>query len=726
MSDPKLLNALGLTAYARNILQLTGQHDMVVLHDAILAIDERVNVVSVSVPGHTVEEIKDIPALSESLIRDPHGSFAGKLSIKKEPAGKLRVFAMATVWDQTVLSNVHDMLFAFLRNLPNDGTFDQHASEMRARSKSINAGRSYGYDLTAATDRLPLNIQADLLNLILPDLGDNWSLLLTKREYFMMLPEECLSQFGIPENKAQWYKLSQRGGKAPTHITLKGDIKLPLYFHVYTTMGGTVKIRPYVVLKYAVGQPMGALSSWAMLAVTHHLIVQYAYRVAYGVPMSLVFNKDTWYTNYEVLGDDIILFDKDVAKQYLIMMESLGVPINTSKSVCATVAVTEYAKVTSLNGQNVSALSWKMFMSGNSLMGRVNIIFSLLSRGIIAKYNIIPWITRSAAQSLHRPGNLNPTLIALWTMLSNKGLLPLEEALKALISGKDKVFRLAKAILYNADVNKIKLALPSLISDKKLILTESNLVKRIWAFEFPWMKITMWKPLAVYQAKRDLERDVSALAKAVFLVMLPKMASSPWKMNSEGVLENTLDFTFEECCTFEFRHGEFYTNGAPDLEKVSAMPNSKFNDYVVLYTSLYNMLFEKAEKLGGTDAISNLEMDSPLEDLVLGNDKLDRYNELLLLESRYQAKVDPSTEVIPPRLVRPTELKMIKLLSKMGDRPAFTTALSMDGSRTPGNNTQLRDKIRARFHMKYIIPGQIKDQIAAEQAAANSAETSPS
>lgn len=33
---------------------------------------------------------------------------------------------------------------------------------------------------------------------------------------------------------------------------------------------------------YSVGQPMGALSSWAMLALTHHLIVQYAVRKVYG------------------------------------------------------------------------------------------------------------------------------------------------------------------------------------------------------------------------------------------------------------------------------------------------------------------------------------------------------------------------------------------------------------------------------------------------------------
>jgi hypothetical protein len=64
------------------------------------------------------------------------------------------------------------MLFAFLKGLPNDGTFDQHASEMRARSKAINAGRSYGYDLTAATDRLPIEIQSALLNLVEPGLGD--------------------------------------------------------------------------------------------------------------------------------------------------------------------------------------------------------------------------------------------------------------------------------------------------------------------------------------------------------------------------------------------------------------------------------------------------------------------------------------------------------------------------------------------------------------------------
>lgn len=37
------------------------------------------------------------------------------------------------------------------------------------------------------------------------------------------------------------------------------------------------------VLRYSVGQPMGALSSFNMLAVTHHFLVQLAYR--YTLPL---------------------------------------------------------------------------------------------------------------------------------------------------------------------------------------------------------------------------------------------------------------------------------------------------------------------------------------------------------------------------------------------------------------------------------------------------------
>jgi hypothetical protein len=52
----------------------------------------------------------------------------GRLAQKAEAAGKIRVFAMVDVWTQSLLKPLHLALFSFLKELPNDGTFDQTAS----------------------------------------------------------------------------------------------------------------------------------------------------------------------------------------------------------------------------------------------------------------------------------------------------------------------------------------------------------------------------------------------------------------------------------------------------------------------------------------------------------------------------------------------------------------------------------------------------------------------
>jgi len=103
-------------------------------------------------------------------------------------------------------------------------------------------------------------------------------------------------------------------------------------------------------LRYSVGQPMGALSSWAMLALCHHLIVQLAARRVYS-------DLTSWFDRYELLGDDIVIFDGAVATHYLSIMEDLGVAINLSKSVVAVNSTFEFAKVTGYKGHNVSAIS---------------------------------------------------------------------------------------------------------------------------------------------------------------------------------------------------------------------------------------------------------------------------------------------------------------------------------------------------------------------------------
>jgi len=88
-----------------------------------------------------------------------------------------------------------------------------------------------------------------------------------------------------------------------------------------------------------------------MLAVTHHFIVQDAFTKARPAMTG------QWYDNYELLGDDIVIFDKDVALVYLELMKFFGVGINLKKSVVATNSSFEFAKVSYSKGSFVSPVS---------------------------------------------------------------------------------------------------------------------------------------------------------------------------------------------------------------------------------------------------------------------------------------------------------------------------------------------------------------------------------
>jgi len=94
---------------------------------------------------------------------------------------------------------------------------------------------------------------------------------------------------------------------------------------------------------------MGALSSWAMLALTHHFIVQFAaYRAGFR----------GWFVEYGILGDDIVLGRTDVAKQYLFIMRVLGVGIGLHKSlISANGSALEFAKKTFYMGTDVSPIT---------------------------------------------------------------------------------------------------------------------------------------------------------------------------------------------------------------------------------------------------------------------------------------------------------------------------------------------------------------------------------
>jgi hypothetical protein len=201
------------------------------------------------------------------------GPSNGRLAIVYDQAGKARVVAMTNWWIQCVFKPLHDYLFVRIRELSTDATFDQKG-RLDTFVKKTAGSTWYCYDLSAATDRLPIRLQEDILN-IMGYSGSLW--------------KSIISQ-------VKWrYK------------------------------------KRYIT--YEVGQPMGAYSSWAMLAVTHHIIVRAA-------ALSLkIFN----YDRYLVLGDDIVIADQNVAEAYLRIMDLLGVSINLSKSIISS-EILEFAK----------------------------------------------------------------------------------------------------------------------------------------------------------------------------------------------------------------------------------------------------------------------------------------------------------------------------------------------------------------------------------------------
>jgi hypothetical protein len=201
----------------------------------------------------------------------------GRLSVVYDQAGKARIVAITNYWIQLCLLPLHNSIFRLLKSKETDGTFNQNAPIERLLALNIKNHKFSCFDLTAATDRIPIDLQEDILRIVCKSrlMAKTWRLLLD----------------------ISWH--------------YKGEN-----------------------IKYSVGQPMGAYSSWAMLALTHHIIVQLASQRA-------GYKKE--FSHYAVLGDDIVIQNDKVAKHYLDIMETLGVCINPTKSVVST-DLLEFAK----------------------------------------------------------------------------------------------------------------------------------------------------------------------------------------------------------------------------------------------------------------------------------------------------------------------------------------------------------------------------------------------
>nr|UJQ92530.1 MAG: putative RNA-dependent RNA polymerase [Mitoviridae sp.] len=235
----------------------------------------------------------------ESKEISPLGSPSlGKLAVIEEWGGKTRIVAELDYWTQMALTPLHNTINHFLKGIAQDGTFDQKKIGTVVLEWTKDPKRVINsFDLSNATDRLPVQLQEDILAAVLPaaDMGSNWRKLLTMRPF----------------------------------LTPNGD-------NIF----------------YEVGQPMGARSSFPMLALTHHVIVQIAAKRA-GLDK---------FNDYVILGDDIVICNDLVSTKYRAIMACLGVAINESKSVLhrkGSLPAAEVCKRVFVNGNEISMFNAK-------------------------------------------------------------------------------------------------------------------------------------------------------------------------------------------------------------------------------------------------------------------------------------------------------------------------------------------------------------------------------
>lgn len=261
----------------------------------------------------------------------------GMISVKREPV-KNRLFAISDYWTQVAVRPLHDSLMDLLSKIEADCTYDQLKGVDRIRQWSSEGKPLWSYDLTAATDRFPKIAQASMLNHLLRS-----------------------------------YQVTNLGNTWSALLTNRA--------YLYDN----------VPLKYSAGQPMGTLSSWAAFTLCHHMMVQWA---------SLKTGRTSRFRDYVLLGDDIVIANKEVAEAYVALISDFGVKVNRSKSICA-IGGAEFAKRTFVQGEELTKyLTWRSFSTGISS----SVAFFSIIRELATRRVVVPW-ERLLAVVLGPPSN---------------------------------------------------------------------------------------------------------------------------------------------------------------------------------------------------------------------------------------------------------------------------------------------------------------------------------
>lgn len=256
-------------------------------------------------------DIKYLKRLLENLALEDNEPVSSKgtipctsrISLKQEPGGKNRLFAIGDFFTQCALKGLHKWAARWLHSRKEDGTSSHNRVSQVARqmSKDINLTELYSTDLRLATDTIPVEAQGELVCAIGGEIfAHKWVDLLTDRDF----------------------------------IGPNGE-----------------------TLRYNTGQPMGILSSWAMMAIWNHIVTLTCFK-ALGLPY------DNDKTEYLVIGDDKADSIKEVAKLYRVLLDLFRVQISPLKGYDFD---TKSDKSDPINGKSVIEIAKRVFINGEEL-----------------------------------------------------------------------------------------------------------------------------------------------------------------------------------------------------------------------------------------------------------------------------------------------------------------------------------------------------------------------
>lgn len=116
---------------------------------------------------------------------------------------------------------------------------------------------------------------------------------------------------------------------------------------------------------------MGMYSSWPALAITNHILVRLA-----GAKLGI--NK---FSDYFVIGDDLVIFNSDVATEYIRLTKVLGIDTKDDDSIHPKSAHTlEIAKRLFRRGVEVSPLPFRLMKTNFGLFSLISIDRGYLNR----------------------------------------------------------------------------------------------------------------------------------------------------------------------------------------------------------------------------------------------------------------------------------------------------------------------------------------------------------